>query len=94
MNHTIESELSFFGRYTINISQAALALPAHEFTVCLSHQLSKIVAFRRMSLLSKIKDMLFSRYSPSYFIGQEKRAKNMTAKRSKQTPNVPVNNQW
>lgn len=94
MNHTIESELSFFGRYTINISQTALALSDNEFTVCLSHQLSKIVAFRRMSLLSKIKDMLFSRYSPSYFIGQEKRAKNMTAKRSKQTPNVPVNNQW
>lgn len=87
----MESELSFLGRYTININQAALSLSTNEFTVCLSHQLSKIVEFRSMNLLSKIKDTLFSRYSPSYFIGREKRAKTMTAKRSKQTPYATAN---
>ena len=83
MNHSMESEFSFFSRYTININQATLSLPVKEFTVCLANQLSKIVAFQHMSLSSKIKDMLFSRYSPSYFISQEKRAKTMTAERAK-----------
>ena len=83
MNHSMESEFSFFSRYTINISQASLSLPAKEFTICLANQLSKIVAFENMSLSSKIKDMLFSRYSPSYFISQEKRAKKLTAERAK-----------
>lgn len=83
MNHSMESEFSFFSRYTINISQASLSLPAKEFTICLANQLSKIVAFENMSLSSKIKDMLFSRYSPSYFISQEKKAKKMTAERAK-----------
>ena len=81
MNHSMESEFSFFSRYTINVNQAALSLPAKEFTVCLANQLSKIVAFENMNLSSKIKDMLFSRYSPSYYISQEKRAKRMTAER-------------
>ena len=83
MNHSMESEFSFFSRYTINISRASLSLPAKEFTICLANQLSKIVAFENMSLSSKIKDMLFSRYSPSYFISQEKRAKKLTAERAK-----------
>ena len=93
MNHSMESEFSFFSRYTININQAALSLPEKEFTVCLANQLSKIVAFQQMSLSSKIKDMLFSRYSPSYFISQEKRAKKMTAERGKHIQDLMSNTQ-
>jgi hypothetical protein len=93
MNHSIEAEFSFFSRYTININYAVLSLPVKEFTVCLANQLSKIVAFQHMSLSSKIKDMLFSRYSPSYFISQEKRAKTMTAERAKHIQGTMPNNQ-
>jgi hypothetical protein len=93
MNHAMDSEFSFFSRYTININYAALSLPVKEFTVCLANQLSKIVAFQHMSLSSKIKDMLFSRYSPSYFISQEKRAKTMTAERAKHIQGTMPNNQ-
>ena len=93
MNHSMESEFSFFSRYTININQAALSLPEKEFTVCLANQLSKIVAFQQMSLSSKIKDMLFSRYSPSYLISQEKRAKKMTAERGKHIQDIMSNTQ-
>jgi hypothetical protein len=93
MNHSMEAEFSFFSRYTININHAVLSLPVKEFTVCLANQLSKIVAFQHMSLSSKIKDMLFSRYSPSYFISQEKKAKTMTAERTRHIKGSVPNNQ-
>ena len=93
MNYSMESEFSFFSRYTININKAALTLPTKEFTVCLANQLSKIVTFQHMSLSSKIKDILFSRYSPSYFISQEKRAKTLTAERAKHIQGTMPNNQ-